>query len=367
MNPHERIEAIRKQLGKKLLILGHHYQRAEVIEHVDMCGDSFQLSAAAAENLDCETIVFCGVHFMAETADILANSAENVARRDGRRVKVVLPDRKAGCFMADMASKPAIETCWQKLSEAIDTEDIVPVTYVNSSADLKAFCGKHGGLSCTSTNARAVLDRALSQQNGSSRRRVLFFPDQHLGRNTALALGMAESEMPLWNSDLPDFGGNSKEAIQNSRIILWNGYCNVHQKFMPEHIEAVRRSEPGVRVVVHPECCRAVVEKADEFGSTALIQSRIVESPAGSKWAVGTEGQFVERLARDNPDKTVLNLSPLPSYCETMSLIDLPLLVRSLETLEAGVLADMPENVIHVDESTARDALLCLQRMLQCK
>ncbi len=378
MNMHEKIEAIRKRLGKKLLILGHHYQRAEVIEHVDLRGDSFQLSAAAAEatdNADCETIVFCGVHFMAETADILANSAENIARRGGRRVNVVLPDPKAGCSMADMATRLAVETCWKKLSEVIDTDDIVPVTYVNSSAELKAFCGLHGGLACTSTNARAVLEWALSRQPSPKKGRVLFFPDQHLGRNTALAMGISEAEMPVWDGNMPDFGGdlggNSIEAIRESRIILWNGYCSVHQKFTPEQIDAVRRAEPGIRVIVHPECCRAVVEKADESGSTSFIQDRIVKSPGGTKWAVGTEGRFVERLARENPDKTVVNLAPEPSFCETMSLIDLPRLLQTLETVEAGINPDTApqaaENVVRVEERTAADALVCLHRMLQCK
>ncbi len=363
MNLHDRIESIRERLGKKLLILGHHYQREEVIGHVDLRGDSFQLSAAAADNLDCETIVFCGVHFMAETADILANSRENLERRGGRRVNVVLPDLQAGCFMADLASRPAVEQCWNMLGEIIDTENVIPVTYVNSSAELKAFCGQHGGLACTSTNAEAVLNWALSQKKGAEKSRVLFFPDQHLGRNTARAMGIAEAEMPVWNSELAHFGGNDAETIQKSRIILWNGYCNVHQKFTPQQIDAVRKARPNIRVMVHPECCRAVVEKADEFGSTAFIQQRISESETGSCWAVGTEGQFVDRLARENPDKTIQNLSPEPSYCETMGLIDLPHLARSLEAVENGT----PENVIRVDTSVAADAQACLQRMLQCK
>ena len=358
MNLHEKIEAIRNRLGKKLLILGHHYQREEVIEHTDLRGDSFQLSAAAAENLDCESIVFCGVHFMAETADILANSPENLARRNGRRVDVVLPDLEAGCPMADMATRADVEQCWKKLSEVIDIDDIVPVTYVNSSAALKAFCGIHGGLACTSTNARAVLEWALARKQ-----RVLFFPDQHLGRNTALAMGISETSMPLWDKDMPDFGGNQAGVIRNSRIILWNGYCNVHQKFTPEQIDAIRRAEPNIRIIVHPECSRAVVEKVDESGSTSYILNRINESEPGSKWAVGTEGQFVERLARLNPNKTVLNLSPEPSYCETMSLIDPLKLAESLESIEAGT----PKNVIRVDDRTAVDALKCLQRMLRCK
>ena len=358
MNLHNEIEAIRRKFGKKLLILGHHYQQEDVIIHTDMQGDSFQLSAAAAENLDCETIVFCGVHFMAETADILANNPENLGKRGGRRVDVLLPDLQAGCPMADMATRSEVENCWKKLSEIIDTDDIVPVTYVNSSAELKAFCGVHGGLACTSTNARAVLEWALSQKQ-----RVLFFPDQHLGRNTALAMGISETTMPLWNSDCPGFGGNDAETIKNSRIILWNGYCNVHQKFTPEQIDAVKKDNPDIRVIVHPECCRAVVEKADEAGSTSYILNRINESPVGSQWAVGTEGRFVERLSKNNPDKTIVNLSPEPSYCETMSLIDLPKLAAVLNSIETG----RPINVIRVEQQTAAAALDCLSRMLRCR
>jgi len=350
------IDAIRRRLGKRLLILGHHYQREDVIAHADLQGDSFQLSAAAAENSDCETIVFCGVHFMAETADILANSPENLDRRKGKRVNVLLPDLEAGCSMADMATHQTVVQCWNKLSEIIDTDDVVPITYVNSTAKLKAFCGRHGGIACTSTNAKAVLETALKRK-----RRILFFPDQHLGRNTALNMGFAESDMAVWDDTATDSA--DAEQIRNSRMILWNGYCSVHQQFLPEHIDAIRGVYPHVRVIVHPECRRDVVERADEFGSTSLILKRITESPSGSAWAVGTESRFVERLARQNPDKTVVNLAFQPSYCDTMGLIDLPKLAAVLDSVESG----QPKNIIRVDSPTAADALKCLQRMLKCR
>ena len=351
------IDTLRQRLGKRLLILGHHYQCEEVIVHTDLQGDSFQLSSAAAES-DCETIVFCGVHFMAETADILANSPENRKRRNGKRVNVLLPDIEAGCSMADMATRQTVERCWNELANVIDVTDVVPITYVNSTAELKAFCGQHGGFACTSTNAKTVLETALKEKH-----RVLFFPDQHLGRNTALKMGIAESAMPCWDDTAAEFGGNTAEQIRNSRIILWNGYCCVHQKFLPEHIDAIREAYTGIRVIVHPECSREVVEKADESGSTSYILNRITESPAGSAWAVGTESRFVERLARQNPDKTVVNLAFQPSYCDTMGLIDVPKLAAALDSIESG----QPKNIICVDEATATDALRCLRRMLECK
>lgn len=358
MTFHEKIEAVRKKMGKDLLILGHHYQNEAVIKHTDLRGDSFQLSAAAAENSDCKTIVFCGVHFMAETADILANSREKLRMRNGRRVDVILPDLQAGCSMADMATRHDVEKCWKELSSIIDVDDMAPVTYVNSTADLKAFCGHNGGISCTSTNARAVLDWALARK-----RRVLFFPDQHLGRNTALAMGIPESEIILWDRLQPFLGGLTPELIKNSRIILWNGYCDVHQKFTTEQIEQIRKKYPGIRIIVHPECCRAVVDAADEAGSTSYILNKVNESPAGSLWTVGTEGCFVERLALTNPDKTILNLSSEPSYCETMGKIELGKLTTMLEAIEAG----KPQNVIRVDDSVSNDAFICLQRMLSCQ
>lgn len=363
-NLHCEIDAIRQRLGKKLLILGHHYQREEIVAHTDMQGDSFQLSVAAAQNVDCETIIFCGVHFMAETADILANSPENLAKRDGRRVDVVLPDLDAGCSMAEMATRQDVESCWNSLTTLFEENEIVPVTYVNSTAELKAFCGQHNGFACTSTNAKAVLHEALqigALQKKSQKPCVLFFPDQHLGRNTAIKMGISESQMSLWNSNEPDFGGNSPEQIKNSRIILWNGYCCVHQKFVPGHIDEIRKMFPKIRVIVHPECRRDVVEQADESGSTAFILKQITESPAGSAWAVGTESRFVERLAKQNPDKTIVNLAFQPSYCETMGLIELPQLAAMLMSVESG----LKRNLIRVENRIAPDALRCLRRMLQ--
>jgi len=351
------IDTIRQQLGKRLLILGHHYQRDEVLAHTDLQGDSFQLSAAAAENTDCETIVFCGVHFMAETADILANSADSLAKRDGKRVNVLLPDLEAGCSMADMATHHAVERCWNELADVIDTDEVVPITYVNSTAELKAFCGRRGGFACTSTNARSVLETALSQKQ-----RVLFFPDQHLGRNTAHLMGITRSAIAYWDDTTGEYGGGSVEQLRNSRIILWSGHCSVHQKFQPEHIDAIRKKHPDVQVIVHPECSHAVVEQADESGSTSYILKRISESSADSVWAVGTESRFVERLAKQNPDKTVVGLSLQPSYCDTMGLTDLPKLAAVLDSIQSG----QPRNVIRVDDAVAVDALRCLEQMLAC-
>ncbi len=354
---HRQVDAIRQRFGERLLILGHHYQKEEIVAHADLRGDSFQLSAEAAANLACETIVFCGVHFMAETADILANSDENLRRRNGRRVDVVIPDPAAGCSMADMATRGQVEHAWTRLAEVIDVDDLVPVTYVNSSAELKAFCGRNGGVACTSTNARAVLDWAFAQKS-----RVFFFPDQHLGRNTALEMGVPESAIALWNPEA-ELGVDELENTRNARIILWNGNCCVHQKFLAGHIDEIRKAYPGIRVIVHPECRREVVEKADESGSTSRILDRIAASPDGSLWAVGTESRLVERLIKMFPSKTILNLGFQPSYCETMDLITLPKLARSLVQIEAGT----PENIVRVDSETAKDAILCLQRMLNCR
>jgi quinolinate synthase len=260
--------------------------------------------------------------------------------------------------MADMATRQNVEHCWNKLAEIIDVNDVMPITYVNSTAELKAFCGQRGGIACTSTNAQAVLDTALKEK-----RHVLFFPDQHLGRNTALKMGIPESAMVCWNDTVANFDANTTEQIRKCRIILWSGYCCVHQKFLPDHVDAIRRAYADIRVIVHPECCRKVVEMADESGSTSYILERISESPAGSSWAVGTESRFVERLARLNPGKIIVNLASQPSYCDTMGLIDPPKLAAILESVESG----QPKNVIRVDDTTAQDALRCLQRMLECR
>ena len=351
----ERIEAGRRRLGPRLVILGHHYQQDGVIAHADLQGDSYQLSRTAAERADCEAIVFCGVHFMAETADILANRPEAVAARGGRRVTVVLPDMAAGCSMADMAGIDQVEDAWQDLGTVVDTTDITPVTYINSAASLKAFCGRHGGIVCTSSNARAVLDWAFART-----KRVLFFPDQHLGRNTARAMGIPLEEMALWNPHDPTLGGNSRDQLERSRVILWQGHCSVHAMFRPEHVDAMRAHLPGVRILVHPECSMEVVDKADLVGSTSFILRQVEEAPAGTSWAIGTELHLVKRLEKNHPEQTIRFLSPTVCMCATMYRIDLAHLCWSLEHVERG----KPVNVIRVDDETATWALTALERML---
>ena len=350
MNLNDKIEAIRRQFGSKLLILGHHYQKEEVIRHTDLRGDSYQLSEAAAQRTDCEAIVFCGVHFMAETADILAN-------RNGRRLDVILPDLSAGCDMADMASIAQVEQCWTELAKIIDVSDITPITYVNSTAELKAFCGRNGGTACTSSNATAVLRWALERKS-----RILFFPDQHLGRNTACRLGIAEKDMPTWKPELP-CGGLSEQEIRESKIILWDGNCYVHQRFTPEQIDALRQEFPKIQVIVHLECSKEVVDLADDAGSTKLILEKITDSTPGSQWAVGTEANMVNRLIAMFPDKMIRHLSPEPSVCDTMGRISVENLAWSLECLAAG----RPQNIIRVPDSIAPDAFVCLERMLTAK
>jgi quinolinate synthase len=351
----ERIEAVRRRMGPRLVILGHHYQQDGVIAHADLKGDSYQLSRSAAEREACEAIVFCGVHFMAETADILANRPEQVAARGGRRVTVVLPDMAAGCSMADMAAIDQVEDAWEDLGTVIDTADITPVTYINSAASLKAFCGRHGGIVCTSSNARAVLDWAFAR-----RRRVLFFPDQHLGRNTARAMGIPLAEMVVWNPHDPTLGGNARERLEQARVILWQGHCSVHAMFRPEHVDAIREHIPGVKILVHPECSMEVVDKADLVGSTSYILRQVEEAPPGTAWAIGTELHLVKRLETQHPEQTIRFLSPTVCMCATMYRIDLAHLCWSLEHLEQG----KPVNVIRVDDETAKWAVTALERML---
>ncbi|MGL6227353.1 MAG: quinolinate synthase NadA [Thermoguttaceae bacterium] len=353
-NISEKIEHIRQSLGRKLLILGHHYQKTEVLDHTDLRGDSFQLSATAAENEDCESIVFCGVHFMAETADVLANRPERLDARNGKRVNVLLPDLSAGCSMADLAHINQVEQCWSELAKQIDVADIVPITYVNSSAAIKAFCGRNGGIACTSSNASAVLRWAFSQKS-----RVLFLPDQHLGRNTAFSMDIPESQMPVWNPDVP-LGGNDLATIKDSRVILWNGYCCVHQFFTPEHVATVRAQYPGIRVIVHPECSREVVQAADLAGSTNFILEQIRQAKPGSIWGVGTEGRMVDRLGQMFPEQKIVHLGGSASLCETMDRTNLENLLATLESVESG----NPKNIVQVDPLIAPDALLCLERML---
>ncbi len=351
----ERIEDVRRRMGPKLVILGHHYQQDGVIAHADLQGDSYQLSKSAAERTECEAIAFCGVHFMAETADILVNRPEKVAARDGRRVTVVLPDMAAGCSMADMAAIHQVEDAWADLGTAIDTSDITPVTYINSAASLKAFCGRHGGIVCTSSNARAVLEWAFKRT-----RRVLFFPDQHLGRNTARKMGIPLEEMCVWNPHDPTLGGNSRERLAKSRVVLWQGHCSVHAMFRPEHVDAMRANIPGVKVLVHPECSMEVVDKADLAGSTSYIIKQVEAAPPGTKWAIGTELHLVKRLEQSHPEQSIRFLSPVVCMCATMYRIDLAHLCWSLEHLERGT----PVNVITVDDETAKWAVTALERML---
>ena len=340
-----RIRAVKAEMGDRLLILGHHYQQDEVIAFADLRGDSYKLARMAADSRTCRWIVFCGVHFMAETADILT----------GPEVGVVLPDMAAGCSMADMADLDAVEAAWSDLSELIDVADVMPVTYINSAADLKAFCGRHGGIVCTSSNARAVLEWSFAR-----RKRVLFFPDQHLGRNTARKMGVPLEQMPVWDPRLP-LGGNTEAAIRTSRVLLWKGHCSVHQMFKPAHIDQMRQRHPGIKILVHPECMMQVVDKADLVGSTEFILKTVADSPAGSIWAVGTELHLVNRLAKEHPDKTVLFLSPMVCMCSTMYRIDLPHLAWSLENIARGT----PVNIVHVPDDTAHFARVALERMLE--
>jgi quinolinate synthase len=359
-----RIQQVKLELGPRLLILGHHYQQDEVVAHADLTGDSYRLSQLAAENRDCRAIAFCGVHFMAETADILANRPEKLAERGGKRVPVILPDLAAGCSMADMAGIAQIEDAWDQLGEVIDTADLTPVTYINSAASLKAFVGRHGGIVCTSSNARAAIEWAFARTTSSrGTRRVMFFPDQHLGRNTALGMGITLDQMPLWDPYADSLGGNTAEQLERSKVILWKGHCSVHQMFRPEHVRLLREKHPGIKILVHPECPREVFELADEFGSTGKIIQTVESAPPGTKWAIGTELHLVNRLREQHPEQEIYFLSPVVCMCATMYRIDLAHLCWSLENFAAGT----PVNVIDVDEETARWSLVALERMLEVK
>ena len=350
-----RIRAVRDRLGDELLILGHHYQQDEVIEHADLRGDSYQLSEMAAASTNCKTIVFCGVHFMAETADILANRPECLAKRDGRRIDVILPDLAAGCSMADMAQINQVDAAWADMAEIIDTERVIPVTYINSAASLKAFCGRNGGVVCTSSNAAAVMRWAFERGD-----RVFFFPDQHLGRNTALAMGMEEDVMPVWDPHALEMGGNDDAAIERAKVVLWKGHCSVHQMFRAEHVAKFRAEHPGIKILVHPECPREVNDIADISGSTGKIIREVQAAPPGTKWAIGTELHLVNRLAAEHPEQEIHFLSPVVCMCATMYRIDLPHLCWTLENLRDGHVV----NPIVVDEETTRWSLVALQRML---
>jgi quinolinate synthase len=353
-----RINAVRAGLGPRLLILGHHYQQDEVIALSDLQGDSYQLSRMAADSRDCRFIAFCGVHFMAETADIVANRPDKLVERNGERVIVVLPDMAAGCSMADMAAIDQVESCWEELGEVIDTADITPVTYINSAANLKAFCGRHGGIVCTSSNTAAVLDWAFKRT-----KRVLFFPDQHLGRNTAKAMGIPLEQMAVWNPHAERLGGNAASSIEQSKVLLWQGHCSVHAMFRPEHVDAFRAKYPDIKILVHPECSMEVVDKSDISGSTSKIIRTVEQAAPGTKWAIGTELHLVNRLKHEHPDQEIHFLSPVVCMCATMYRIDLAHLCWALENLAAGT----PVNIIQVDPTTAHHALVALERMLAVK
>ena len=346
------IGAAKAQLGDRVLILGHHYQRDDVMRWADARGDSFGLSRIAADRRDAEFVVFCGVHFMAESADVLTADHQ----------QVLLPDLNAGCSMADMADIDAVEEAWEELGRVTDIERVVPVTYMNSSAALKAFVGRHGGSVCTSSNARAVLTWALDPVGPPGRARgdkVLFFPDQHLGRNTGYQLGYTAADMAVWNPRA-ELGGLDESEVKSSRLLLWKGHCSVHQRFRPEHVAAFRAEHPDGIVVVHPECAHDVVELADQVGSTDYIIRAVAEAPPGSVLGVGTEIHLVKRLDDEDPDKTVVCLDPLVCPCSTMSRIDPAHLAWVLEGLVEGEV----RNRITVDPETAEWAQVALERML---
>jgi quinolinate synthase len=342
----ERIESARRELGARLVILGHHYQRDDVISHADFTGDSFRLSRMAAERPEAEFIVFCGVHFMAESADILSAPAQ----------KVILPDLGAGCSMADMATAEQVEDAWEQLESigVLGDFKVAPITYMNSSAAIKAFCGQHGGVVCTSTNAVPLFDKYLKEAD-----KLFFFPDQHLGRNTGAKFGIALDEMVVWDPS-KDLGGNTEEDLRHARLILWKGHCSVHGRFKVWHVDQVRKEVPGIKVLVHPECIYEVVQASDLNGSTEFIIKTIEAAPSGSKWAVGTEVNLVNRLVKRFPDKHIQLLAPDLCMCATMYRIAPQNLAWALESLASGKVV----NQIIVPDETARWARIALDRML---
>ncbi|MFE6718176.1 quinolinate synthase NadA [Streptomyces albidoflavus] len=347
-----RARAAKEKLGNKVFVLGHHYQRDEVIQFADVTGDSFKLARDAAARPEAEYIVFCGVHFMAESADILTSDEQ----------KVVLPDLAAGCSMADMATAEQVAECWDVLGEAGVADQVVPVAYMNSSADIKAFTGKHGGTICTSSNAKRALEWAFEQGQDPATTKILFLPDQHLGRNTAVRdLGMSLEDCVVYNPHKPN-GGLTAEQLRDARMILWRGHCSVHGRFSLESVEDVRARVPGVNVLVHPECKHEVVAAADLVGSTEYIIKTLEAAPRGSKWAIGTELNLVQRLANRfaEEDKEIVFLDRTVCFCSTMNRIDLPHLVWTLESLAEGTLV----NRIEVDKETEDFAKLALERML---
>lgn len=345
--PHlvERAKKARAALGNSAMILGHHYQRDEVIDFADITGDSFKLAQAAADNQSAENIIFCGVHFMAESADILTSANQ----------RVILPDLAAGCSMADMAAANQVNQAWKVFEKLGIASKTIPVTYMNSSAAIKSFTGENGGTICTSSNAERAMKWAFERGE-----KVFFLPDQHLGRNTAvLKLGLKLSDCVIWNPWKVN-GGLSDEELTSARVILWRGHCSVHGRFSVENIEQVRQKIADVKVIVHPECQYEVVSKADVVGSTEMIIKTVTQSPAGSSWAVGTELNLVKRLAANNPDKTVVFLDKDVCYCSTMNRIDLPHLLWAMESLVKGRVV----NQIKVEPKTANFARIALDRML---
>ena len=341
----DRARVARKALGAKAMVLGHHYQRDEVIAFADIRGDSFKLAQAAADNSAAEFIFFCGVHFMAESADILTTKNQ----------KVILPDLAAGCSMADMATASQVADCWQVLEKLGVAKKTIPITYMNSSAAIKAFTGKNHGAVCTSSNAARAMKWAFEKGE-----KILFLPDQHLGRNTAvLSLGLTLADCVIYNPWKPN-GGLTDEQIKNAKVILWRGHCSVHGRFTVKNIDDVRVKLSGVKVLVHPECQHDVVSNADVVGSTEMIIKTVSDSPAGSKWAIGTELNLVQRLANENPDKQIVFLDKTVCYCSTMNRIDLPHLVWAMESLVSGRLI----NQIKVEDEVAKYAKVALDQML---
>jgi quinolinate synthase len=340
-----RTAAAKHTLGERVMILGHNYQRDEVIQHADFRGDSLLLAKLAADRSERPHIVFCGVHFMAETADILSRSQQTV----------ILPDMAAGCSMADMAAIEQVDQCWEALGRVLPVEEtVVPAVYVNSAAVLKAFCGEHGGITCTSSNAKAVIEWSWAR-----REKILFFPDEHLGRNTANKMGIPREQMIVWDPYQPN-GGNTREAIKRATLILWKGHCSVHQMFQPAHVDHFRKQYPDGQVIVHPECHEDVVNKADLIGSTEFIIRTVRAAPAGTTWAVGTELNLVNRLKRELADKKVFFLSSTVCQCATMFRIDAAHLCWALENLAEGQVV----NRIVVPEDDKRWAKVALDRMM---
>jgi quinolinate synthase len=350
----DRIAALKASLGKRLVILGHHYQQDDVVAFADFVGDSFQLSRQAAQLTEAEFVIFCGVHFMAESADVLTSPEQ----------KVILPDLGAGCSMADMAQPKDISDAWEVITDAcadIDGFELIPITYVNSSAAVKSFVGQHGGAVCTSSNCESVLRWALGNQKPGDpcRRKIIFFPDQHLGRNTAYRMGFALDSMVTWDYRALR-GGLTNQQIRDANFVLWKGHCSVHQLFRPEHVDDIRRRVPGIQIIVHPECRWEVVQKADLVGSTEFIGRTIREAAPGSKWAVGTEVHMVSRLAKAHLDKQIVILSDCQCLCTTMYRIDPPHLLHVLDHLAEGKVI----NQISVNDYDRYWSRVSLQRML---